>query len=165
MTARKALLEDLLTSLVREWGYADVSTILTKVQSKDAIGERASAKKKGRPTAIEQIEAAKLPVAKEAILRDIALQFDMKIFLPNVADIREFVMMLGKQPKFINDRSAAFREVIYALEQLSMKHLEQIAERARYGGPSRLAPLSDAISKSSRSRIIDDGEGFVSKSK
>jgi hypothetical protein len=96
--------------------------------------------------ASEQVARAELPKAKEAALRELAIRFDQKQFLPSVSDVREFLMMMGEQPGAIKDRSKAFGRLLKALSVLPPERLERLASSTLHSGPSQLGPLSDAIS-------------------
>ncbi len=101
--------------------------------------------------ASEQVARAQLPEAQEVVLRELAMRFDSKEFLPSVSDVREFLIMIGERPGAIKDRSEAFKQLLKALSGLPPERLERLANSARHSGPSQLGPLSDAISAAAAS--------------
>jgi hypothetical protein len=157
MTSRKSLLKSLLRTLVEEWGHKAVEDALT--QDSDSAGRTdAHLHASGRPEgiqrrrsatkllAIEQVARAQFPKTQEVALRELAMRFDRKQFLPTVSDVREFLVMMGEQPGAMKDRAEAFRRLLKALSGLPPERLERLANSALHSGPSQLGPLSDAIS-------------------
>jgi hypothetical protein len=160
MTSRRALLNNLLRTLVKEWGYEEVQSALAHLS--DSAGEIDAPPPEGRGSepvqrkrtkllASEQVARAHLPDAKAVALRELATRFDRKEFLPSISDVREFLVMMGERPGAIKDRSTAFRLLLTALSGLAPERLERLANSARHSGPSQLAPLSDAISTAAAS--------------
>lgn len=153
MRSRKALLIKLLQTLLDEWGYEEVASALASTAvlqnaalSGDAEGSKArSSKKKGRLSAAEQVERAILESGQKEALKQLAIRYDQKLFLPRVADVREFLLMMREKPLGMKDRNQAFRSVLQALVQLPVTRLQQLAQTPLHSGPSELGPLSDAI--------------------
>ncbi len=168
MKSRRALLNNLLHTLVQEWGHEEVQSALAHISdSAGGIDARPPEGDSSEPAqrtrtkllAIEQVARAHLPDAKAVALQELATRFDRKEFLPSVSDVREFLIMMGERPGAIKDRSTAFRFLLNALSGLPPERLERLAKSARHSGPSRLAPLSDAISTAAGTlpRYRDDG--------
>jgi hypothetical protein len=153
MKSRKALLTKLLQTLVDEWGYEDVATALagTNGDLSDPLVRRAEgptpqpSKKRVRLSATEQIERGALEGEQKELLLQLALRYDQKLFLPSVADVREFLIMMGTRPIGMKDRTQAFRVLLESLMQLPVERLRQLAQTALHSGPSELGPISDAI--------------------
>lgn len=153
MKSRKALLTKLLQTLVDEWGYEDVATALASTNGdlSDPLVRRAEgstpqpSKKRVRLSATEQIERAGLEGEQKELLLQLALRYDRKLFLPSVADVREFLIMMGTRPIGMKDRTQAFRVLLESLMQLPVARLQQLAQTALHSGPSELGPISDAI--------------------
>lgn len=156
---RKHLLVDLLQTLVREWGFDEVQKSLANIfPASDDIGEGALIRKRSRPqTSGRDVTRSGRPSARELVskindlndkrdaLVTIALKFDQKEFLPTVADMKEFLAMMGEETGALKDRSDGFRRLLNHLTQLPIERLERLASGTSYSGPSRLGPLSDAI--------------------
>ena len=162
MTGRKALLNGLLSTLVREWGFREVQAALAQLPDTEirtntgefanvGLGGTPRPRKKAKLLASEQVARAQLPAAQDAALRELAMHFDRKQFLPSVADVREFLVMMGERPGAMKGRSEAFRLLLEALSNLSPERLERLANSALHSGPSQLGPLSDAISAAAAS--------------
>jgi hypothetical protein len=150
MKSRKALLTKLLQTLVDEWGYEDVATALAStngaLSDRHAEGSTSpSSKKRVRLSATEQIERAALEGEQKELLLQLAVRYDRKLFLPSVADVREFLIMMGTRPIGMKDRTQAFRVLLESLMRLPIARLQQLAQTALHSGPSELGPISDAI--------------------
>lgn len=153
MSSQKALLRKLLHTLVDEWGYEAVSTALARTSGSsngtlaglaDGTNVRIP-RKEARLGAIGQIERAALEGDQKEILLQIAIRYDRRLFLPSVADVREFLIMMGERPIGMKDRKEAFRVLLRSLTQLPVARLQQLAQTALHSGPAELGPLSDAI--------------------
>src|SRR5436305_3835086 len=100
MKSRKALLIKLLQTLVDEWGREEVASALasTAISTTGPLLGRAESsqlrKKKGKPNATQQIERAALQGEQGEALLQLAARYDQKLFLPSVADVREFLIMM-----------------------------------------------------------------------
>jgi hypothetical protein len=151
MANRKSLLNNLLRTLVREWGYEAVEAALTGLSQTDAselagTNDRGTRRRPPKLLASEQVARAHLSETQGETLRELAGRFDRKQFLPSMVDVREFLIMMGERPGAIKDRSEAFRRLLEALSKLPPDRLSRVANSARHSGPSQLGPLSDAIS-------------------
>lgn len=150
MKSRKALLTKLLQTLVDEWGYEDVATALAStngaLSDRHAEGSTSQpSKKRVKLSATEQIERAALEGEQKELLLQLAVRYDRKLFLPSVADVREFLIMMGTRPIGMKDRTQAFRVLLESLTQLPIARLQQLAQTSLHSGPSELGPISDAI--------------------
>jgi hypothetical protein len=153
MKRRRALLIKLLQALVDEWGCDEVAATLasTTVSSRNPLSGAVYGPKprppniKARLSATEQIERAALEGERKEVLLQLAERYDRKMFLPRVADVREFLIMMGEKPTGMKDRTQAFQVVLGSLMQLPVVRLQQLVQTALHSGPSELGPLSDAI--------------------
>lgn len=153
MLARKALLDNLLRTLVHEWGYQSVATALASFESDEdgLVGRSApkvprNLKVRRKLLATEQVAKAAVPEDKRAALMKLAVRFDRREFLPTTSDVREFLTMLGERTSPMKDRSTAFARVLKSISVLPVERLERYTHSGLHSGPARLGPLSDAIS-------------------
>lgn len=160
MTSRKALLNNLLHSLVQEWGHAEVEEALASLSSTRGVPAaaqrydiRTGSRRSQKLSASEQVARAQLSDAQRHVLQELGARFDRKEFLPSSFDVREFVALLGGKPVLTKNRSETFRRLLDALTQMPVEELEQLANSARFSGPSTLGPLSEAISAASTSLV------------
>ena len=151
MKSSDALLVELLKLLVSEWGREKVAATLARMVT-DASDEQPpnpkarSARKLAKRSASEQVKKAMFAVEQQSILLQLAAQYDNKEFLPSVSNVREFLIMAGQQPPKMKDRTEAFRILLQTLGQMSVEHLERLANTSLHAGPSKLGPVSEAIS-------------------
>src|ERR1035441_4164204 len=146
MTTRETLLSRLLQTLVDEWGHERVADALarTALYSHDPSPERSpvpkfrSSRRGARPGATAQVEQAALEGERKDVLLELAVRYDSRQFLPSVADVREFLIMMGERPVDMKDRKEAFRVLLRSLTQLPVERLRQLANTALHSGPSEL---------------------------
>jgi hypothetical protein len=157
MTSRhQAFLTKLVRMLVEEWGYDEVQRALAQLSEmgggtapEERAARQPSSKREGsrskKLTAVEQVARLSIPDRERETLLGIAAKFDQKEFLPRVVDIREFLAMRGEDSSGVKDRLDGFRRLLRSLSKLPSDKLEGLMSSARYSGPARLGPLSDAI--------------------
>lgn len=157
MKSHLKLLNRLVQCLVDEWGHEEVAVAIANVKgsSKDNLVGQVTGPKPRTSTravkrsAVEQVERAAVEGEQKEALIQLAARYDDKQFLPSVADVREFLIMLGERPSAMKDRQEAFRVLLRTLIQLPFERLRQLACSELYSGPARLGPLSDAIAVAS----------------
>jgi hypothetical protein len=161
MTRHQRLLANLIETLVEEWGHEEVQRTLAQLSDGTRVtpperGLRTSGRPK-KPTAVEQI--SKLGETGDVYenLHVIATKFDRKEFLPSVADVREFLAMMGENVGIVKDRSDAFRRLLHSLSKLPSDRLEHLARSTSHSGPAQLGPLSDAIKSTGDSLRRSEG--------
>jgi hypothetical protein len=157
MKSRRALLNELLQTLVDEWGHEEVATALAATAP--SLGHSASRRgsgsslrpsgEKARVSATDLIRRTTPEGEQKETLLQLAERYDRKQFLPSVADVREFLIMMGERPAGMKDRHEAFRVLLKSLTRLPVERLRQFARTALHSGPAELGPLSDAIAAAS----------------
>lgn len=161
MLRRPTLLKELVRVLVAEWGYKEVQRALSDVldapnvslleplpgdESTKHVATKSNAGKRKRLTAIDYVNKLEgLSDNESKIIKELASRFDQREFLPGIGDIREFLIMNGRNPRNTKNRSEAFRDIFPILKNISTDNLKNILNSVRYSGPARLGPLSDAI--------------------
>lgn len=155
MVQRNKLLYRLLESLIEEWGQEEVLSALelltvgqTSERSKlPATGGRRQVvvRVHRKPNAVEQVERLQSEGRRREVLLEIAKYFDLKQFLPSVADVREFLILAGERPSSIKDRTEGFRTLLNMLKNMSFERLQDVSFAAKHAGPSQLGLISDAI--------------------
>jgi hypothetical protein len=152
MKNRKTLLNDLLKTLVDEWGHEEVAAALADtISSSQPLTRAATGSNLGSSgakrllSATAQIERAALEGERRDLFLQLAERYDRKRFLPSVADVREFLIMMGERPIGMKNRKEAFRVLLQSLIRLPDDRLQQLVGTALHSGPSELGPLSDAI--------------------
>ncbi len=153
-TSSRRLIKQLLKPLVDEWGPEEVAAALSDLSHGTRVADSTTGGTKNR---VRFRLSAREELLKTELLRDedkqlllpLAERYDAKQFLPSVADVREFLMMMGIRPAGMKDRREAFRNLLRGFGQMPTIRIRQIAEAAVHAGPSELGPLSDAIAAAS----------------
>ena len=157
MKSRKTLLNRLLHALIDEWGFKEVAAALASAGTapNQALGAQSAdpiirtTQKRPKPGAIEQTQQVPVEGEQKEALLHLAMRYEQKLFLPSVADVREFLIMMGEQPASMKDRKEAFRVLLRSLVRLPTDRLQHLARTSLHSGPSELGPLSDAIAGAS----------------
>lgn len=156
MRQRNALLVRLIEVLVDEWGPEQVETTVHEVVAGGVSGPQetgthpaarsAGSRASRKFNAAEQVERLGEKEPRRDVLLEIAEQYDRKQFLPSVADLREFLILSGERPSGIKDRTEGFRILLKVLLSMPTDRLRDVSSAAKHAGPSKLGPISDAIS-------------------
>lgn len=161
--ASMKLLNDVLASLVDAYGFNAVEEALQKSSVRKntnrtprdntlplQLSNNEKRTRSIRPSAVTLTKQQAVSPAKRPYVQMLAERFDQKQFLPSATDAREFLILSGKKPKSIKDRSDAFKQVLIVLSQLPTERLATIANSSAYSGPSQLSDISDAIANIGR---------------
>lgn len=159
-------LAESLRSLVRRYGFQQVSQSLDEIQSPEPSGDRevrtseppgermAAIPKRQRVklTASQHVAKLGLPPTKIAPVAELARRFDEKAFLPSSGDITYFCESYGVAEPSSKSRSSAIPRVFKAIAEMEIKEIQRIVDDGMFSGPSRLGPIADAIRNRSRVR-------------
>lgn len=164
----RRLLWDVLNALVREWGHDDVLRALSKFEYKtqfklditdsdirnDGALENKKKAARKKPTAVDQVARMEITDERKSALMHLATQFDKKMFLPTIGNIRHFLEMNGENSNGLKQRPESFRKVLNVVAKFPNETLNELLRT--HTGPSQLGPLSDAIK--SASAIVRGGD-------
>lgn len=104
--------------------------------------------------AISLLEKTNIPKEKKDIFIIIAKKYEKKEFFPRLSDVRSFIAESGENPtiniKNIKDRNSAFRALLNIIVNFSDRQLDMFMHSAEHMGPTKLGPISDAISSVSK---------------
>lgn len=155
MSKRKNLLMSLLRPIAQEWTKKEIELALVEIWGELSAScdiscdvPRIISKK---ITASEQVLRSKVSGKHRQIILELAGRFDRKEFLPSISDVKELLIMMGYHDVMIRDRSDSFRRLLRVFQELPLDQLKRIADSPRHSGPSKLGPLSDAISSAAAS--------------
>ena len=81
-----------------------------------------------------------------------AQMFEDKLFLPAIADIREFCRVHGVQFPKTASRASSVPRVFTYLATMDTSAIYKTLEEGTFSGPTRLAPIADAIRNHSATR-------------
>ena len=140
-----------LTSLVDRFGFSSVLRTLADIQSPKDVpsasrpGVRMQPSPRAKLSAVAYVNRMTLPRDKAEALANAAHRFDDKLFLPTVADIREFSRVHGLKASKSTSRSNAIPRLFTFLAMIDTSKFAEMLEDSQFCGPARLAPIADAI--------------------
>ena len=116
---------------------------------------KASAGRPKKEKTSASLYVSKLEVSDESrrILEEVAVKFDEKVFFPTFGEIRNFCSIHGVEVPASSSRVSAVPRIFKHLARLSPQELRAILQDGSFSGPSRLAPIADAIRRSSEQRM------------
>ena len=144
-------LMDTLRDLVLRHGIGTVLHSLADIQSTaDSLAIVSSRRgprrpSKNKPSAVEYVTRMALVPYKTEAMRQAAQLFDDKRFLPAIADIREFCRVHGIELPRKPSRPTSVPRVFSFLASMDAGAIVQILDEGSFSGPTRLAPIADAI--------------------
>ncbi len=120
----------------------------------------ANKQKKQAKSAVELVTSMDIAPGKKDILKKLASNFDEKIFLPRVGDIKNLFYKNGIDRSLVKSRQASINNLFFFLSTLSEEKLKFIYDDKSYCGPTNLEPISEAIKTRGNSRrenvVIND---------
>ena len=165
-------LNDTLHAMVLEHGLENVERALGRIRKSTVAGRgrsnrsptrskqkrKSDAKKIGRKTkitALGYISKLDVDVDIGVPLEGAARQYDNKSFLPTFGDIRNFCAIHGIEVPASPSRVAAIPRIFRYLSLLDPGEMRSMLQSNSFSGPTRLAPIADAIRRSSEKRATD----------
>lgn len=156
-----------LRELVREHGLDQVSRSLHEIgwpdgQAQDAApssgrpAQRAAgprAKRRRAATALERVEKMDLPSETADDVVQLAKRFDEKSFMPTFGDIAHFCGVYDIEVPASRSRASAISRVFGKIAAMSAEDIQILVDYGAFSGPARLGPISDAITRRSRTRV------------
>ena len=114
---------------------------------------RARQRKRAKITAAEYVSKLELPSETMRLLKRVAVKFEEKMFLPTFEDIRNFCATYGLDTPASPSRISAIPRIFKYLAKLAPHDIHTILQANSSSGPTRLAPIADAIRRSSEQRV------------
>ena len=90
------------------------------------------------------------------LLTQLADMFEDKKFLPTIGEVRNFCIVHGIDEPSTSSRVAAIPRVFGFLATLSANDIQVMLQSKMFFGPSRLAPIADAIRRNAKHRMETD---------
>ena len=112
--------------------------------------------KRPRTTAPAYVSKLEIPDDIKHPLEELARKFDNKVFLPTFGDTKNFCNLYGIDVPLSPSRVSAIPRIFRYLSQLTPNEVQAILQSNTFSGPSRLAPIADAIRRSSEQRAGSD---------
>lgn len=164
-----------LRSMVRKHGLSRVQQSLADIASSDHLfdtqqGAQSPGKeqqfsapdKRMRTKASDYVDKMDVPLETKEALKELAKKFERKLFLPTVADIRNFCRVHRIQVPDSTSRSNAFPRLFKFMATMGANDIRRVVEDGMFSGPSRLEPIADAIRSRSRTPRPQDGSSAAS---
>lgn len=164
-------LNDALRAMVLEYGVDKVERALVQIR-KGPMGRRGhdgrsagpssqkpkldtEKQKKAKVTARGYVSKLEVDREVRVPLEEVASQYESKSFLPTVGEIRNFCAIHGIEVPASLSRAAAIPRIFKHLSQLAPQEIRSVLQSSAFSGPTRLAPIADAIRRSSEQRASE----------
>ena len=156
-------LTETLQGLVRRHGISSVLHSLADIQAAPdqhfSLSRKRTHNAGSKSSAVDYVDKKTLPQEKAEVMMCAAQRFEDGGFLPNIADIREFCRInnieLGKSVS----RASSIPRVFTFLAAMDSAEITKLLDEGAFSGPTRLAPIADAIRNRSgrpgRSRLSE----------
>ena len=153
-------LSDTLRDLVSHHGLRAVLHCLADIEpipdsAEPCIAPRTQDPAKSKPSAAACVGRMTLSPHKIAAVRRAAELFDDKRFLPALSDIREFSRVHGLDLPKTASRASSIPRVFAFIASMDTDVIENTLDDGAFSGPTRLAPIADAIRSHSAPRSHD----------
>lgn len=163
-------LSDMLRAIVLEHGIKKVERVLGEIRksarcrrgrrSQPVPSNQMPKSGTGQPkrtttTALRYVSKLDVDLDVRAPLEEAATQYESKSFLPTVGEIRNFCMIHGIEVPASHSRASAIPRIFKHLSQLAPSEIHLILQSSVFSGPTRLAPIADAIRRSSEQRASE----------
>ena len=154
----KENLRAVLGSMVKRYGFETVSRILHEMEEgvagPNARGEteapRRIRRKRAKPTkrrrsAVDYVKAMEVPVERAAVVRRAAEEFERRVFLPTLSDVRSFCEAFGIEEPRSTSRASGIPRIFKFLVTMEVAEAERMLDDRVFSGPASLGPIADAI--------------------
>lgn len=153
-------LSDTLRGLVSRHGLRAVLRCLADIEPLPHSAETCTAPKtqdpaRSKPSAAACVGRMTLSPHKVAAVRRAAELFDDRRFLPALSDIREFSRVHGLDLPKTASRASSIPRVFAFIASMDTDVIENTLDDGAFSGPTRLAPIADAIRGHSAPRSHD----------
>lgn len=150
-------LTDSLRDLVSRHGISAVLHSLADIESHSDGSPRRSEPKtrdasNSKPSAVACVDRMTVPPHKIDPMRRAAELFDDKRFLPTLSDIREFSRVHGIELPKSASRNSSIPRVFTFMASMDKDAINLTLDDGAFSGPTRLAPIADAIRGNSAAR-------------
>ena len=157
-------LTETLEGLVRRHGISSVLHSLADIQAapdqhSSSLSRKRTHNAGSKSSAVDYVDKMTLPPEKAEVMMCASQRFEDGGFLPNIADIREFCRIhnieLGKSVS----RASSIPRVFTFLAAMDSAEITKLLDEGAFSGPTRLAPIADAI----RNRSGGPGRSHLSE--
>ena len=144
--------------MVERYGFETVSRILhemeTEVAGPNPRGEREAQRRvqrkrakqtKRRRSAVDYVQAMEVPMEQVAVVRRAAQEFERRVFLPTLGDVRSFCEVFGIKEPRSTSRASGIPRIFKFLVTMEGADVERMLDDRVFSGPASLGPIADAI--------------------
>lgn len=152
-------LTESLQALVHRHGMSSVLHSLADIQDsagRQTLSSRHTRNSKSKLSAVDYIGRLTLPTEKSEVMARAAQRFEEGKFLPSIADVREFCRIHGVELGKATSRAGTIPRVFTFLATMDTAQVAKVLDDGSFSGPSRLAPIADAIRNRSANRRQPD---------
>lgn len=96
-------------------------------------------------SAVEYVMAMDVPAERAAVVRRAAEEFERRLFLPTVGEVRSFCEAYGIDEPKSKSRVNGIPRIFKFLVTLEAADVERILDDRLFSGPVELGPIADAI--------------------
>lgn len=155
-----------LQELVRRHGISLVLHSLADIQGASDQHSSSLTRKRtyntgSKLSAVDYVNKMTLPQEKAEIMVRAAQRFEEGGFLSSIADIREFCRIHNVELGKSASRASSVPRVFTFLAAMDTAEITKLLDEGAFSGPTRLAPLADAIRNRSAVRGHDHRTGFA----
>ena len=147
-----------LGSIVGQYGFDTVAQALHEMKTaeigpnvrRETIAPRRIRRTRRGPSrrwrsAVEYVKAMEIPAERAAVVRRAAEEFERRLFLPTVVEVRSFCEAYGIDEPKSKSRANGVPRIFKFLVTLEAADLEKILDDRLFSGPAELGPIADAI--------------------
>ena len=162
-------LTETLQGLVRHHGLSSVLHCLANIRAAPDRHSRPLSRKnptrsaKHKSSAVAYVEKMTLPQEKADVMMRAAQRFKDGGFLPTIADVREFCRIHKIQLGRSTSRASSVPRVFSFLVTMDLAAVTKLLDEGAFSGPTRLAPIADAIRDRSLKRASSHRASFARK--
>ncbi len=149
-------LHAVLRSMVEQHGFKTVSHVLHEMEARDPgpnSGDKAQAQRqrkngrrvKRRLSAVDFVQSMEVPAERAAVVRRAAEEFEQRVFLPTLNDLRSFCEAYGIDEPRSRSRASGIPRIFKFLVTMAVADVEKMLDDRVFSGPAELGPIADAI--------------------
>lgn len=148
-------LRSALEPVVQRFGFDEVAEALGELREpkKEGQPENTATRRSGRGgagtrrrlTAVEYVEKLDMPPERAEAVGRAAEEFERRVFLPTLGDIRSFCQTYGIDEPRSRSRLGGIPRVFKFLTTMEAKEVERMLDDRLFSGPAELGPIAEAI--------------------
>ena len=144
-----------LEAVVQKFGFEEVEDALGKLREPKDEGRtetkaarrsvRGGAGARRRLTAVEYVDKLDMPAERAGVIARAAEEFERRLFLPTLGDIRSFCQTYGIDEPRSRSRMGGIPRVFKFLRTMEAEEVERMLDERLFSGPAELGPIAEAI--------------------